>query len=116
MAVPESIGYMEDVGVNKLDGDVGVCMSRRIVFEFQSRAIEMELLVPRENLCRKCALGSRRKGEVPTFNARGDREVFERIFARGDLSANRVQPFVAVGVVEMPMSINQMLDRIGTEA
>src|SRR6266446_4082548 len=102
MAVPESIRYMEDVGVNKLDGNVGVCMSWRIVFERQRCAIEAELLVLRENLCRKCALGSRRKGEVPTFNARGDREVLERVFARGDLSANRVKPFVAVGVVEMP--------------
>jgi len=33
---------------------------------------------------------------------------------RVDFRADRMQPFVAVSVIEMPMRIDQMLDRIVT--
>ena len=32
-----------------------------------------------------------------------------------DLRACRMQPFIAVGVIEMPMGVDQVLDRIGAE-
>ena len=71
----------------------------------------MQSLFGVENFRWKCA-SARRKGEVPIFDSRRDGKVFPRIFVRGDFSAHRMQPFVAVSVIEVPMGIDQVLDRI----
>src|SRR5215472_6964794 len=42
--------------------------------------------------------------------------MFSGVFVGGDFSADGVKPFISVGVVEMPMSVDQMSDRVGTEA
>jgi hypothetical protein len=41
--------------------------------------------------------------------------MFPGVLVRGDLSANGMKPFVSVSVIEMPVRIDQMPDRIVTE-
>ena len=41
--------------------------------------------------------------------------MFARVLVCGDFRADRMQPFVAVGVIEVPMRVNQVLDRIAAE-
>jgi len=42
--------------------------------------------------------------------------VFAGIFVGGDFGPDGMQPFVAVGVIEMPVRVDQMPDRLGTDA
>src|ERR1700730_14115089 len=42
-------------------------------------------------------------------------QMFPRVLLSDDLCADRMQPFVAVGMVEMPVSVDQMCDRIGAK-
>ena len=42
--------------------------------------------------------------------------MFSRVLVRSDFSAYRMQPFIAIGVIEVPMGIDQMLDWIVTES
>jgi hypothetical protein len=41
--------------------------------------------------------------------------MFSRVLVRSDFSAYRMQPFIAIGVIEVPMRVNQVLDRIAAE-
>jgi hypothetical protein len=41
--------------------------------------------------------------------------MFQGVHVSGDFSAFGVQPFVAVGVIEMPMAIDQVFNGVGTE-
>jgi hypothetical protein len=63
----------------------------------------------------KGGFGRGREGEVPIFNSSRDGKMLPRIFMRGDLGANGMKPFVSVRMIEMPMGIDQMLDRIVAE-
>jgi hypothetical protein len=41
--------------------------------------------------------------------------MFPRVLVCGYFRAARMKPFVTVGVIEVPMGVNQVLDRIGAE-
>src|SRR4030095_14422224 len=88
-------------------------MGRRIMIKRKRRAIEMKFDILLENFRWKCAFRSRRKTKVPTFDSCRDRKVFARIFVGGDLSSHRMQPFVAVSMIKVPVGIDQVLNRIG---
>src|SRR4029077_3828897 len=103
MAVPESIGHMDDVTIREFDRYIGVRVGWWIVFECERRAIEVERLLATEQLCRQSTGRRRRKGEVPAFNASGDGKMFSCVLVRDDLSAYRMKPFVAISVIEMPV-------------
>lgn len=59
-----------------------------------------------------------RSGErkFPTFHPDFGGKVLKGVFVSGDLRPFRVQPLVAVGVVEMPVRVDQMLYRFRAEA
>jgi len=109
MAVPESVGYMHDVSISEFDKYVGISMGWGIVLERERCAIEMELEVFLEDLCGKRAFGRRREGEVPIFNSRRFGKMFSRILVRGYFGPDRMQPFVAVCVIEVPVRLIKCL-------
>src|ERR1035438_1732401 len=41
--------------------------------------------------------------------------MLEGVLVRGDLRADGMQPFITVGVIEVPVRVDEMFDRIGTE-
>ena len=90
-------------------------MCRRVVFQRERGSIEMERFVGGEQLSRQSAGRRRRKGEVPAFNASADGKMLACVFVRRDFSADRMKPFVAIGVIEMPVRIDQMLNRIAAQ-
>jgi hypothetical protein len=52
---------------------------------------------------------------VPVLDALNFGKIFSGVDVADDLGADRMQPFVAVGMVEVPMGVDQMGDGIGPE-
>jgi hypothetical protein len=50
MAVPPGIAYVEDVRVREEDRNIGIRVSRAVVFERERDSVELKLAVFRENL------------------------------------------------------------------
>src|SRR5262249_11530404 len=55
------------------------------------------------------------KREVPALHSRRGGEMFSCVRVSQNGCARRVHPFVAIGVVKVPMRVDQMLDRVGTD-
>src|SRR4026208_1659181 len=85
------------------------------MFQYQRSSVEMKCFVLREHSCWQSAGGCLWKCEVPIFNARRFSEMFPRVLVCGYFRADRMKPFVTVGVIEVPMRVNQVLDRIAAE-
>src|SRR5882724_11623109 len=115
MAVPPGIGHMEDVSIREFDRNVRIRVGWRIVFERERRAIEMERFLASEQLCRQGTGRRGWKGKIPAFNSCGRGKMFPCVLVRGDFSAHGMKPLVAVRVIEMPVRIDQMLDRVRAE-
>src|SRR4030095_2841516 len=84
-------------------------------FQRQRCSVEMECFILRKHFCRQSAGGRWWKCEVPIFNARRFSEMFTRVLVCGYFRAHRMKPFVTVSVIEVPMRVNQVLDRIAAE-
>ena len=102
---------MEDIRFNKISRDIAVSVTRTVVFERNGRAIEVERLLGVEHVSRNRACRRWRKSEVPIFHSRAAGKVFPRVFVSGNSRALGMHPLVAVGVIEMPMRVDQMFDR-----
>ena len=78
--------------------------------------IEVKRLVRSESLARHG--GQRRCGEAvfPVLDPHGRLEMLVRVFMRNDGGALRIQPLVAVGVIEVPVGVDQVGDWIAAEA
>ena len=68
-----------------------------------------------KNFRRNCSGGRGREGKVPPLNSRRCREVLSRVRVRENNCTRGVQPFVAIGVVKVPMRVDEVLDRIGAD-
>src|SRR5436190_5583820 len=90
-------------------------MRTRITLQRDRSSVEVERFACSNELCGQGTGWGWRKSEVPILNASTNGKVFPCVLVRRDFRADRMQPFVAVGVVEMPMRINQVLDRIVTK-
>ena len=106
---------MQNIGFDKMDGDVAVGVSGTVVLQLESRAVDRQRLVVREDLGRHGARGQRRKIEVPVLDALHGRKMFPGVFVSQDGRTFAVDPFVAVGVVEVPMRVDEVPDRIVAE-
>src|SRR5262249_9049309 len=60
--------------------------------------------------------GRRRKCEVPPFYPRIFRKVLAGVLVSQNGCARSVQPFIPIGVVEVPVRVDQVLDWIGANA
>jgi hypothetical protein len=106
---------VENIGLRKKNGDVAVGVCRSVVFEGNRRPVELYSPLVRKNFRRNCSGGRGREGKVPTLNSRRSREVFSCVRVSENNCTRRVQPFVAIGVVKMPMRVDEVLDRIGAD-
>ena len=52
---------------------------------------------------------------IPVLDALDSGKMLAGVLLRDDLCAGRMQPVVAVGMIEMPVGVDQMRDRIGAE-
>src|SRR5258708_28064982 len=90
-------------------------MSRTVVFQEKRSSIDMKLLLFFEELRGQCSFRRGRKREIPTFDSCAHRKVPARILMSCYLSANRVKPFVAVRVIEVPVGVDEVPDGIGAD-
>ena len=107
---------MNDVGLREGDGDVAVGMRGLVAFQLQRGTVERQRLVRRDDLGRNRRFRRRREVEVPILDPLRREEVLAGVFMGEDGRTLRVQPLIAVGMIEVPMRVDQMLDRIGAEA
>src|SRR4029077_13750899 len=116
VSVPPSVAGVEDISLNKINRDIAIGVTRTVIFERNGSAIEVKRLVGVEHLSRNRACRRWRKNEVPIFYSRAGGKVFPGIFVSGNSRARGVHPLIAVGVIEVPMRVDQMFYRIGTKA
>src|SRR4029453_18397343 len=105
MTIPKSIGHMDDVSIREVDRDIRVSVRRRIVLQCQCCSVEMQSLFGVEYFCWQSSGRRWREVEIPILNSRGNGKMFSRVLVRSDFSAYRMQPFIAIGVIEVPMGI-----------
>ena len=75
--------------------------------------LEMEDTLRRKNLCREGACRRGRKREIPAVDPRGRGQMLTCVFVREDSRACRVQPFVVIGMIEVPMGVDEVRDGAG---
>src|SRR5215470_12462365 len=105
---------MENIGVCKVNRNIAVGVGRSVVLKRDTRPVQLQSPLIIKHFCRNCAGWSRRKCKVPTFDSCGGGEVFACVRVSENGRANRVQPFVAIGMVKVPMRIDEVLDGLGT--
>jgi hypothetical protein len=106
---------VENIGRCKMNEDVAVGVGGSVVLEGNSRPVELHSPLIFKNFRRNRSGGQGREGEIPTLNSRRGREVLSRVRVSENNCARRVQPFVAIGVVKVPMRVDEVLDRIGAD-
>ena len=86
-----------------------------VVLQVDRLAIELEAAFARKHFARKSV---RRRGDkivIPVLDALDVLEKPESIFLGDNLGANRIQPRVSISMVEVPVGVDEMRDRIGAE-
>ena len=115
MSVPPSVAGVEDISLNKISRDIAIGVTRTVIFERNGSAIEVKRLVGVEHVSRNRACRRWRKSEVPIFHSRAGGEMFPGIFVSGNCRACGVHPFIAIRVIEMPMRVHKMFNRVATD-
>jgi hypothetical protein len=114
-AVPICVADMNDVRGTKCNGNIAVGMGAAVMFESDQRAIELERMLCCKHLGRNAAGWQGKKIVVPVLDALYLREILSGVLVRNDLGADRMEPIIAIGAVEVPMGVDQMRGRIGGE-
>src|SRR5438128_2129964 len=114
VTIPPCVTRVEDVGIGEVHGYVAVGVSRRVVLKSNGSAIQLHrLLFPKH--CRgngSCRCGW--KGEVQALDSCCGREMLARVLVGENDCARGVQPFVTVGVVKVPVGVDEVCNRVGT--
>src|SRR5215471_20700759 len=97
-----------------MNRDVAVGVGGSVVLEGNCRPIELQSPLVIKNFCRNCPGWGGVESEVPALHSRGGGQMFPRVRVGKNGRPNRVQPFVAVGMVKVPMRVDEVLDGLGT--
>src|SRR5215831_4947715 len=113
VAVPERVTDVENIGVRKVNGDIAVGVGGGVVLEGNRRPIELHSPLIIKDFCRNCSWWRWREGEVPALHSSGVGEALSCVRVSENECTLGVQPFVAIGVVKVPVGVDQLLDRVG---
>ena len=117
VAVPEGVSGVENVGLGEIHGDVGVGVGGLVVLQLECGVVGVESMFVFEDGGGDCAGGRGRKSVLPVaFDARGFGEMDAGILVGEDAGSGLVDPLVAAGVVEVPVSVDELFDGIGVDA
>src|SRR6266496_6168364 len=111
MTVPPGVAGVKDLSLSEIGRYVAVSVAGPVVGERDSGAIKVQVFFLIEDVGGNRARGRRRKGKVPTLHARGRGKVFSSVLMREDGRAVGMHPLIAVGVIEMPVRVDEMVDR-----
>src|SRR5258708_26982901 len=115
-AGPIRIAGMKNIRFRDGDGYIAVRMRATVIFEGKRGAIEGQSLLRRENFGRNRRQRRRREVEIPVLDPLGDQEMLTGVLIGQNAYPFRLQPLSAVRVIEMPVGVDQMSDRIAAEA
>src|SRR5215468_1175788 len=107
---------MEDVGLGDRHRYVAIGMRRTVIFEVERGPIELQGLLRREGFARNGRQRRRRKVEIPVLDSLGDQQMLVGILMGDDGCPFCIQPLIAICVIEVPMRVDQVLDRVAAEA
>src|SRR5208283_1609831 len=102
-AVEASVPRRSDIGLHEPHRDVAIGMSRRIAFEREFLAIEVDGVFVRENDCRRSTGLRRRENSVEGRDLLKCAEPFSSIHVPDDRCSGCVHPPVAVCVMKVPV-------------
>ena len=87
-------------------------MSWQVVLQHESGVIDVQSVFVFEEGGGNRTRRRRRESVLPVaFDARGLGKMFARVFVRQDAGSCLMQPLVTTGVVEMPVSVDQLFER-----
>ena len=111
-AVEPGVTGVDDVGVGEVDGDVGVGVGGVEVGEVEGFAVGGDGFVLVEDDGGESAGGCRGEVGVEGGDLLGGAEALAGVFVGDDGGAGGVEPLVAVGVVEVPVGVDEVLDGV----
>ena len=106
---------MEDVRLAEHDRDVAVGMRRTVIFHGERLAVQLERMLLGEDVLGHAALLQRNEIVIPVLHPLNLRQVLAGVLVRDDLGSARTDPGVAIGVIEMPVGIDEMGHGLGGE-
>ena len=107
--IPPCIGNMENIGMRKVDGDIGIRMGRWVILQVDLYAIEFQDVLVFENNSRKRSPWHRGKGIVPIHDTNGLHQVRSCFLMTNDRYAFIMYPLIPIGMIEVPMRIDEVL-------
>jgi len=114
-AVEPGVAGVEDVGFGEVDGEVGIGVGGLVVGELEGIFVVGEGTVAVEENGRQGADGCRWDSGVERGHVLAGGHAVAGILVGPDGGACRVHPFVAVDMVEVPVSIDENLDGLGVD-
>ena len=103
---------MDDVGLLEEHRDVAVGVGGSVILERDRRVVEAQRPLAGKQIGRQSGCRKRLKIVAPVLHPLDRQEMLARVFMRQDGGAEFVQPFVAVGVVKVPVRVDQVRDRL----
>src|SRR5215467_2530136 len=107
---------MQDIGFSEVNVDVAIGVSGCIGSERDLLSITFQCALAGEHFTGNRAGRRRRKCEVPSFYPCVLRKMLPCVLMGQYCCAGRMQPFISVRVVEVPMRIDKVLDWVGANA
>lgn len=114
-AVPEGVTTVKDVCFAEVDGEIGVGVGWLIVSECQSVVLIGEGSIAVEEDSGKSANRSGRNDGFVGNNVLSSAHAVAGVLVGPDRGAGRVDPVVAVGVVEVPVGIDEDLNGVAID-
>src|SRR5216684_1072898 len=114
--IPKDIAERHHIRFREVNRDVTVSMAGTKALEHDGLAIKLECLVRFESDGRPAAYRPGLKSVVPLLYSRSRGKALQCVFLGDDCSAKTVHPFIAVGMIPMPVGIDQILERGLTNA
>ena len=100
---------MKNIRFGNCDGDIAIRVCGAVVFQGELGVVKRHGHFGREHSRRDSRECRRWEVEIPVFDFLNRQEVLVSIFMGDDGSALRIEPPIAVGVIEVPVRIYQVL-------
>src|SRR5580692_2542267 len=91
-------------------------MSWGVMLEGEGRTVEVNRVLVLKDSCGDRSGGRGRKCVNPAFHSRTRRKTFAGILVSQNTCARLVHPFVAAGVIEVPVRVDELFDGIRIDA
>jgi len=114
-AVEPGVAGVEDVGFGEVDRDVGVGVGGVVMLEVEGFAVGGEHIIVGEDEGGKGVGWEGWEGGVEDGDDLRVAEAEAGLLVGDDLSSDRVDPLVAVGVVVVPVGVDEVLDGVGAD-